>query len=93
MRPIDADKLIKAFKDYPFGNFITPQGAIDVIDGFADAIAGAETIEAEPVKHGKWIKFDKYRLIHPIYFCSNCNDYTFTITPYCACCGAKMNDE
>ncbi len=37
LRYIDADKLIEAFNDYPFGDSITPQGAIEIIDGFADA--------------------------------------------------------
>lgn len=49
-RWIDADKLIEAFRDYPFGDFITPQGVIDVIDGFADASRDKEIHEQKEME-------------------------------------------
>lgn len=50
MRLIDADKLIEAFKDYPFGDSITLQGAIDVIDGFADTNRDHEMYEKKKLE-------------------------------------------
>lgn len=51
--------------------------------------AGADVVE---VRHGKWEKDEnKYR------YCSNCKEYSpdggIIMTPYCPCCGAKMDAE
>lgn len=56
----------------------------------------APTIDVEPIKHGHWIK-EKYE--RPI--CSVCGNQGFlsiidSITgdfPYCAWCGAKMDED
>lgn len=51
MRLIDADKLIETFKDYPFGDdSMSPQAAIDVIDGFADANRSLEMYEKKKLE-------------------------------------------
>ena len=53
----------------------------------------APTIEAEPIKHGRWVKISERN-----YKCSICNDWwsgeeeeikTFN---YCPNCGAKMDE-
>ncbi len=83
MRRIDADELYKT--------------AIDIIKDKADykawaianAIMMADTVEAEPVKHGQWTEDD-----YAYNSCSECgyehNEPEYT-TPYCPNCGAKMD--
>ena len=46
----------------------------------------AETIDAEPVRHGRWIKKD-------IFYCSKCDMPSMRKWPYCERCGAKMDEE
>lgn len=60
-------------------------------------IKNAPTVEAEPVKHGKWIWKRFFITKHctiPKVVCSVCNitnkQYT---SPYCPHCGAKMDLE
>ena len=53
------------------------------------------TIEAEPVKHGRWV----YDSCEMEFFCSVCSREapvgmtTYHITNYCPACGAKMDLE
>lgn len=69
-----------------------------VTDAF-NALFDLPTIEAEPVKHGRWIN-DK-----GLYKCSICNNFTITgwancipieqmnkTMKYCNNCGAKMDE-
>lgn len=82
MRLIDADELF--------------QKAIGIIKdkigdkefGILNMITIAETIDAEPAKHGKWLDT---RNISYSARCSECGRYTTDITPYCSNCGAKMD--
>ena len=57
--------------------------------------ADEPTIDAEPVRHGKWIESDEYDVFcGRLYKCSNCN--TFVISDfdnYCPYCGARMDEE
>lgn len=83
MRLIDADALVEAVKDYPYGF----RGMI-VCD-----IAKQPTID--PVRHGKWIHD---RMIstsggtYGVIRCSECmSQYAMWETNYCANCGAKMD--
>ena len=88
MRLIDADvyceELIKE-RDYP-NRSEDFKIAIEV--AIAD-LGDMPTIEAEPVKHGKWITG---RLC---YECSMCRDGYLGMpkTDYCPSCGAKMDLE
>lgn len=52
----------------------------------------APTIEAEPVRHGWWVKVNS---IHGLkaFKCSECNGYTGRITAFCSTCGAKMDGD
>lgn len=101
MRPIDADKL-------KLGLLATQKNVSDkaeamptrfkagVCVGLAAAIQrviNAPTIEAEPVRHGRWLVKDN---IYPV--CSECSelsdyncDGTHKQSPYCPNCGAKMD--
>ena len=71
-----------------------------------DLIADQPTIEAEPVKHGRWV--DRYggKYANPLYECSECkkkplyrhkvddlgNEYFIPeLSDFCPHCGAKMD--
>ena len=63
----------------------------------AEAIDEMPTIEAEPVKHGRWIKPTKINGRNfSIPHCSVCEDVPCGVnenTHYCPNCGAKMDEE
>lgn len=94
MRLIDATELerewerIKAKDQYNGGGYLySPQDLLDSIEE-------AETIEAEPVKHGRW----KYYHKQNIAVCTNCSferdlDANFGKAVSCPNCGAKMDLE
>lgn len=100
MRLIDADALIEKtdclFKDL---NSTEDYMGIGYNHGVGDCIAIAKnipTIEAEPVKTGKWIEVPQ-EFFAPSYKCSVCgeppivdlySDWVFS--NYCPNCGAKM---
>ena len=77
MRLIDADALIENI-----------QWAETIEDAIKEILA-APTIEAEPVKTGRWIEDDDLTL--PSH-CSVCGEYAleWVETRYCPNCGAKM---
>lgn len=86
MRLIDADALLQ--RAVPHG-WSTPLWVSDIV------IEDAPTIDAEPVRHGHWIKkdhvfYDNYR-----YECSECHHYDehseSREVPYCWHCGARMD--
>lgn len=56
-------------------------------------IERASTVEAEPIKHGRWIKHDN----RDCWFCSECGAddyYAFVYQDhYCPNCGALMDKE
>ena len=60
----------------------------------------ASTVDAEPVRHGKWKQWDVYEL-EDTYECTACGESFVLIegTPitngykYCPWCGAKMDEE
>ena len=80
MRLIDADVLVKHKVTGEIGNL-----SGDFVPGFA--IANAPTIEAEPVRHGRWIRMDNS---YAKWKCSECGAIEdHSGWPYCHC-GAKM---
>jgi len=50
----------------------------------------APTIEAEPVRHGKWIE---YPIAYGMNQCSECGVLRFGESNYCPNCGARMDAE
>lgn len=54
-----------------------------------DDIENMPTIEAEPVRHGTWIKSGGNK--YPVYTCSECKYDSNTATIHCPNCGAKMD--
>lgn len=63
---------------------------------FHEAITEAPTIEAEPVRHGKWTH-EYYPTVWygpgdpPEWVCSVCKDRAYNTYDYCPNCGAKMD--
>lgn len=70
---------------------------------FCEKLDNAPTIDAEPVRHGHWVKSSEYKGdnisgytdIH--WVCSECGEeaivnewYVYDLTDYCPHCGAKM---
>lgn len=93
-RLIDADTLIDCLRNDPlFGN-IDQFGVIGVIEA-------QPTVDAEPVRHGKYIgtEFDGYADGCPVYYewkCSECGCVFEKEEPtynYCPNCGARMDGE
>ena len=84
-RLIDADALMDAMRDEEFQTFVP----LDEIDSVIDK---APTINAEPVRHGRWILVlaDK-RGRGGVYNCTVCNGCRPIKSAYCPDCGAKMD--
>lgn len=93
MRLIDADALKQIIGSYnPIKHTYEYGSVITVAD-----IDNAPTIEAEPVKQGKWIA-DNDPNADPFFRkgwkCSVCGSRTsYGTPPYCMRCGAKMENE
>ena len=87
MRLIDADALIA---EYCEGCKMLEECKTDPICATLMWIVEAPTIEAEPVRHGRWIHD-----INNLYGCSECMERE-AMSPkklknYCPNCGAKMD--
>lgn len=101
-RPIDADALREQLQNLAYDDW--NQG---IIKSFADAcneiieiVEEQPTIDAEPVRHGKFIgtEFDGYSDGNPVYYewkCSECGCVFEDDEPtynYCPNCGARMDE-
>lgn len=98
MRLIDADKLRLSY-------WVSPTSTVSTAGQYyfysQAEIDNAPTIDAEPVRHGKWIKENIVLTSLPPkrrWHCSECGSirdgYDETVlTPYCPHCGAKMDGE
>ena len=91
MRLIDADAIpyTMLYKEsWLKGTGVEEQGV------FKSAIDAMLTIEAEPIKHGRWIK---RHLCNgdTVYQCDQkkCYKVQIHMSPYCPNCGAKMDKE
>lgn len=85
MRLIDADALLQRAVSHGWS---TPKWVSNIV------IEDAPTIEAEPIKHGRWIEIG-----HPWYECSECGERTAVVNlngevvwNYCPNCGARMDE-
>lgn len=82
MRLIDADALLINAEQYRCGRGEYSR-MVDVWH-----IEHAPTIEAEPVRHGRWLVDARTGMS----FCSDCNCYAVEAdTKYCPECGCKMD--
>ena len=93
-RLIDADELIKKFKRlrYNDDSYIRTKLITETLHNLVpEVIAEQPTIEAEPVKRGRWeICPDGY---YP--YCSNCNGEppSGKMTDFCPNCGVRMDGD
>lgn len=76
VRLIDADELMKTLMHEGLGYQY-------------NRVANAPTVDAVPVRHGKWIPW-KY---HNGFRCEFCNEPVDNKHNYCPNCGAKMDGE
>ena len=97
-RLIDADRLkahVKMQTDL-LRNFssISELGELATVmaDGFEREVDIQPTVDAEPVKYGKW-EWKKYPNGHETWECSVCRSPMITRFWYCPNCGAKMESE
>ena len=51
------------------------------------------TVDAEPVRHGKWIYHVDSESTGDTWICSKCNGEEFCKTKFCPHCGARMDAE
>ena len=84
-RLIDANALKKENEqllhcDFPYLSETTLEELID----------DAPTIDAEPVRHGKWIE---YPIADGMNQCSECGVLRFGESNYCPHCGARMDND
>ena len=85
-RLIYADALIERLQPYlkEYGSESFP---FDIVyEAFLYEIVHEPTIEAEPVRHGKWIIEDGHVC------CSECGEISKEYN-YCPNCGARMDEE
>lgn len=97
MRPIDADELEKYMTDIMPENTSSAyiKGIIEILTHLINFIRKEmPTIEAEPVRHGRWIDAG----INGTVYCSLCRFTDFfakrdrvMLFRYCPGCGAKMD--
>lgn len=85
-RLIDADRLKAHYCWWAGGS---KEMSIDEAKKTFDTIIDVQpTVEAEPVRHGRWINHG-WSIV-----CSECGeDYAFAKRNYCPNCGAKMDGE
>lgn len=87
MRLIDADEL----DNMGYELHRTYREDANTIVYEVKKIGEIPTIEAEPVRHGRWIKTDKHDIYYqPGYKCSVCKILTTCHGRYCPNCGARM---
>lgn len=97
MRLIDADEAIEKTEClFKALNSTEDFMGIGYNHGVGDSIAiikNAPTIEAEPVKHGRWKKIGHIEHTWLVSKCSECGYQTIDAGNYCTNCGAKMDAE
>lgn len=95
MHLVDANEAVKIIKAYD-DRGIALDEVIRITDGIAEAIEAMPTVDAEPVRHGKWQPMNERNEIYgDVYMCDNCG-HGFVICEnfhYCPKCGAKMDGE
>lgn len=93
MRPIDADKMKEQLCEVCEILYGTDAEKCDKNCYFTEAVYSVETIDVQPIVHGKWI--DKGNAAG--LFCSECNfkvryrdEWRFN---YCPNCGVRIDKE
>ena len=95
VRLIDADAIC-----YTTAPIVpTTQGEQEhyVTIAFKKDIDEVPTVDAEPVRHGKWLKayldHEAFGKRPSIFYCSACCACSTVKTNYCPNCGARMDEE
>lgn len=92
MRLIDADVLKATISKYEFNspNERYKQGGECVLNFYMPKIIDdAPTVDAVPVRHGRWIRSGGNK--YPIYTCFECKYPSSEKTNFCPNCGARMD--
>lgn len=96
VRPIDANALLEngifSMKYGYIGN------GLQLIQMAINCIRNAPTIDAEPVRHGRWIQS---KIVPAYHYCSLCKEThkmkmscnVYVLLKYCPNCGVKMGGE
>ena len=87
MRLIDGDALKKTLSELTVEGKSTKEvmGGMKVLRIMPQVVDDEPTIEAEPVKHGRWERISHFWLE-----CSCCGNTSDNSTNYCSECGARM---
>lgn len=95
MSLVDVDLIIKELEEQmevAFNKNVAPTSWSYALSCFIDDLKEQPTVDAEPVRHGKWERVE-YSFVGG-YRCSCCGskalDDSFN---YCGYCGAKMDGE
>lgn len=82
------DTAIKRFSENCLQDKLTKNGLLIA----KQIVSNRPTIEAEPVRHGGWIKIEPTINLQPRWKCSRikCGGIVHAITDYCPNCGARM---
>ena len=97
MRLIDADALLESGICAEYGYNDNGLLLIPMRD-VTNSIRNAPTIDAEPVRHGRW-SYNYYPTVWyghgepPEWVCSECEERAYNTYDYCPNCGAKMDGE
>ena len=95
MRLIDADALLESGICAEYGYNDNGLLLIPMRD-VTNSIRNAPTIDAEPVRHGRWL-YNSYPTVWyghgepPEWVCSECEERAYNTYDYCPNCGAKMD--
>ena len=92
MRLMDSDALLKVPNVRKVTEYDETGEGITYLAVPVEAIENAPTIEAEPVRHGKWMMITDSKHWG---VCSECSrqDYIDPLATHCRYCGAKMDLE
>ena len=96
-RLIDAKVLRTCFTGISFDSLSS--GELSIVLKFYDAIDNAPTIDAEPVRHGRWINKTEriYADLNYRFDCSACRHIFYAAGietfKFCPNCGAKMRGD
>lgn len=92
---ISRNAMFDAMRDAEFQTFVP----LDEVD---EVIANVPAIDAEPVRHGRWIEVWCFDYMDYTHYCSECHYDALTkegtmhdevLTSYCPNCGARMRGD
>ena len=96
MRLIDADVLVEEMEKEIYRYWNEDGGGYYLAEDAIEEVKLAPTVDAEPVRHGKWQPMNERNEIYgDVYMCDNCG-HGFIICEnfnYCPKCGAKMDGD